>query len=122
MNETIVAYWIVTAQAATMHQEQKGKMICTAAAADQTNNDEPTEMEEATEQLNSVCVVVQVDTDPNKFLIHTMKPSTQTLVTEGNVVTLNNVQTVMSKDRDDKEQYIGGAEPLSMENPDRRTH
>ena len=80
------------------------------------------EMEEAAEQLNSVCVVVQVDTDPNKFLIHTVKPSTQTLVTEGNVVTLNNVQTVMSKDRDDKEQYIGGAEPLSMENPDRRTH
>ena len=122
MNETIVAYWIVTAQAATMHQEKKDKMMYTAAAADQTNNDEPTEMEEATEQLNSVCVVVQVDTDPNKFLIHTVKPSTQTLVTEGNVVTLNNVQTVMSKDRDDKEQYIGGAEPLSMENPDRRTH
>ena len=67
MNETIVAYWIVTAQAATMHQEKKGKVMCTAAAADQTNNDEPIEMEEATEQLNSVCVVVQVDTDPNNF-------------------------------------------------------
>ena len=94
----------------------------TAAAADQTNNDEPTEMEEATEQLNSVCVVVQVDTDPNKFLIHTVKPSTQTLVIEGNIVTLNNVRSVMSKDRDDEEQSIGGAEPWSMENPDRRTH
>ena len=33
MNKTVVAYWIVTAQAATMHQEQKGKMIFLAELA-----------------------------------------------------------------------------------------
>ena len=67
--------------------------------------------------------MVHDDTDPNTMVISTVNLSTQTLVIERNVVTLNNIRTDMSKDGDDEEQYIGGAdEPLSMKNPDRRMH
>ena len=122
-NESIGAYWIVSVQAATMHLKQKGEMMDTAAATDQLNSDEPTGMEEASEQPNSECVMVHDDTDPNTMVIHTVNLFTQALVIERNVLTLNNIRTDMSKDGDDEEQSIGGAdEPLSMKNPDRRMH
>ena len=57
------------------------------------------------------------------MVIHTVNLFTQTLVIERNVLTLNNIRTDMSKDGDDEEQSIGGAdESLSMKNPDRRMH
>ena len=123
MNETIVAYWIVTVQAATMHLKQKGEMMDTAAATDQLNSDEPTGMEEASEQPNSECVMVHDDTDTNTMVIRTVNLFTQALVIERNILTLNNIRTDVSKDGDDEEQSIGGAdESLSMKNPDRRMH
>ena len=122
-NESIGAYWIVSVQAATMHLKQKGEMMDTAAATDQLNSDEPTRMEEASEQPNSECVMVHDDMDPTTMVIHTVNLFTQTLVIERNVLTLNNIRTDMSKDGDDEEQSIGGAdESLSMKNPDRRMH
>ena len=80
-------------------------------------------MEEASEQPNSECVMVHDDMDPTTMVIHTVNLFTQTLVIERNVLTLNNIRTDMSKDGDDEEQSIGGAdESLSMKNPDRRMH
>ena len=115
--ETIVAYWIATnswpmemnSQAAPMHQKTKGKKKGTAAAADQSNNDEPTDdKEEDTEQSTSDRVVEQDEKDPNKLLIHTVNPSTQALVIEGKVVTLDDIRTAM--ERGDDDQSIGGAD------------
>ena len=106
-----------------MHLKQKGEMMDTAAATDQLNSDEPTGKEEASEQPNSECVMVHDDTDPNTMMIQTVNLSTQNLVIERNDVTLNNIRTAMSKEGDDEERSIGGAdEPLSMKNPDRRMH
>ena len=116
--ETIVAYWIATNSwpiemnflAAKMHQQTKGKKKGTAAAADQSNNDdEPTDdKEEDTEQPTSDRVVEQDEKDPNRLLIHTVNPSTQALVIEGKVVTLDNIRTAMGRGDDD--QSIGGAD------------
>ena len=115
--DTIVAYWIATnswpiemnSQAAPMHQKTKGKKKGTAAAADQSNNDEPTDdKEEDSEQPTSDRVVEQDDKDPNRLLIHTVNPSTQALVIEGKVVTLDNIRTAM--ERGDDDQSIGGAD------------
>ena len=67
--------------------------------------------------------MVHDDTDPNTMVIDTVNLFTQALVIERNVSTLNKIRTGMSKDGDDEEQSIGGAdESLSMKNPDRRMH
>ena len=120
----IVAYWIATnswpievnAQAEALYQKQKGKKKGTAAAADQSSNEEPKGPEEASEKPTSGRVVVQDEKDPDKLLVHTVNPSMQALVIEGTVVTLDNIRSAMSKDRGgDDEQSIGGAdEPWSM--------
>ena len=100
----------MNSQAAQMHQKTKGKKKGTAAAADQSNNDdEPTDdKEEDTEQPTSDRVVEQDEKDPNRLLIHTVNPSTQALVIEGKVVTLDNIRTAM--ERGDDDQSIGGAD------------
>ena len=126
--DTIVAYWIATmswpiemhSQAASLYQNKKGKKGGTAAAAKQSNDNEPTDdQEEAVEQPAPEREVVQDDKDPSKLLVHTVNPTAQALVIEGNVVTLDTIRSAMSN-RGEEERSLGGAdEPWSM-GPDRR--
>ena len=121
--DTIVAYWIATMSwpiemhplAAPMYQNKKGKKGGTAAAAEQLTDKEPTEdQEEEVEQPAPEREVVQDEKDPSKLLVHTVNPTAQALVIEGNVVTMDTIRSAMSN-RGDEERSLGGAdEPWPM--------
>ena len=121
--DTIVAYWIATtswpiemhSQAAHLHQNKKGKKKGTAAAATASNDNQPTEdTEEAVEEPAPERKVVQDDEDPSKLLVHTVNPTAQALVIEGNVVTMDTIRSAMSNRGDDDRSLGGADEPWPM--------